>query len=688
MVYPVQADPKTVGDMLQEIFPDMQFTADPKTQAVIARGTPLQQQTVAGIIQRMSQSEESLRPKLAAYPSGKIDPTTLRTLLAQLVPNATVTADPRTRTVLALATPKEHEAIRAAVEKLAEAESPETAPVTASYTLRATGAAAASRLLTAALPEAQFAVGGEPSQLIAYARPSEQAIIKAAVEQMESEGVQDEKRVMAVYSLPTKDAASLTLALDPTTLKNAKITPLPNRDGLLVWAEPAQQKVIKKSVEQFKRELPKALEPTAKVYHFRWADPRSALTALTALLPNATLSVDASARALVASAMPEDHEKIAAAVQEIDKEDPATSAKLATYPSGKIDPTTLRTLLAQLVPNATVTADARTRTVLALATPKEHEAIRAAVDKLAEAESPEMAPVTASYTLRATGAAAASRLLTAALPEAQFAVGGEPSQLIAYARPSEQAIIKAAVEQMESEGVQDEKRVMAVYSLPAKDAASLTLALDPTTLKNAKITPLPNRDGLLVWAEPAQQKVIKKSVEEFKRELPKALEPTAKVYHFRWADPRSALTALTALLPNATLSVDATARALVASAMPEDHVKIAAAVQEIDKEDPTTSAKLVTYPTGRVDAIYAADAAHATGAQRHGDGRCENADRARPGHAQRARSHSRGGGQAGRGRVARNGAGDGFLYASGDRGGRGVTAVDGRLARGPIRRGR
>ena len=84
------------------------------------------------------------------------------------------------------------------------------------------------------MPEAQFAVGTDPSQLIAYARPAEQVIIKAAVEQMETEGLLDEKRVMAVYSLPMKDAAALTLALDPTTLKNAKITPLPNRDGLLV----------------------------------------------------------------------------------------------------------------------------------------------------------------------------------------------------------------------------------------------------------------------------------------------------------------------------------------------------------------------------------------------------------------------------------------------------------------------
>jgi type II secretory pathway component GspD/PulD (secretin) len=601
MVYPVHVDPKAVAEMLQELLPDMQFTVDVKTQAVLAKGTQLGQKAVTRIVERMNESDERLRPGVATYSTGKIDPTTLRTLLAQLVPAATVTADPRTHVVVALATPKEHEAIRAAVDKLAAAEPVEKAPTVASYVLRATGAAAAIRLLANVLPEAQFAVGSDPSQLIAHARPADQAIIKAAVEQMESEGLLDERRVMAVYAMPAKDVAALTQALDPTVLKNAKIAPLPGRDGLLVWAEPAQQKAIKKTLEDFKRELPKAMEPTAKVYRFRWADPRSALTALTALLPNARIALDADARTLVATALPEDHEKIAAAVREIDQEDPATSGKLRTYSTGKIDPTTLRTLLAQLVPGATVTADPRTHVVIALATPKEHEAIQAAVARLAVPEPPETAPTVASYVLRATGAAAAAKLLATVLPEAQFTVGSDPSQLIAYARPADQAIIKAGVAQMESEGLLDERRVMAVYAMPAKDAASLTAALDPTTLKNAKITPLPGRDGLLVWAEPAQQKAIKKTLEDFQRELPKAMEPTARVYRFRRGDPKSALTALTALLPNAKLAVDANARTLVASALPEDHEKIAAAVREMDQEDPATDAKLRVHRVASAD---------------------------------------------------------------------------------------
>ena len=366
---------------------------DANARTLIASAVPDDHEKIAAAVKEIDQEDPATSAKLATYPSGKVDPTTLRTLLMQLVPNATVTADARTRTVLALATTKEHEAIRGAVERLAEAESPETAPVTASYTLRATGAAAAVRLLTTALPEAQFAVGGEPSQLIAFARPSEQATIKAAVEQMESQGVLDDKRVMAVYSLPAKDAAALTKALDPTTLKNVTITSLPHRDGLLVWAEPAQQKAIQKSVEQFKHELPKALEPTAKVYHFRWADPRSVMTALTALLPEAQLAVQRQRPHPDCQRHARGSREDCRRGERDRSGGSATSAKLASYPSGKVDPTTLRTLLMQLVPNATVTADARARTVLALATAKEHEAIRGAVEKLTEAESPETAPV-------------------------------------------------------------------------------------------------------------------------------------------------------------------------------------------------------------------------------------------------------------------------------------------------------
>ena len=80
----------------------------------------------------MDEPDERLRPRVVSYSTGAINPVTLRTLMTQLVPTATVTADAKTRVIVALATPKEHEAIRAAVESLGKAEPAETAPTVVS----------------------------------------------------------------------------------------------------------------------------------------------------------------------------------------------------------------------------------------------------------------------------------------------------------------------------------------------------------------------------------------------------------------------------------------------------------------------------------------------------------------------------------------------------------------------------
>ena len=171
----------------------------------------------------------------------------------------------------------------------------------------------------------------DPRQLIAFARASDHAIIKAAVEQMESEKSPNEKRVLAVYPLANKDALAVSQIIDPTTMANAKIVNLPDRQGLLVWAEPKDQAAIKKAIEQFQKEMPKAMEATTKTYHFQRADPRTAYQALTSFAPYAHIGLDMEAHSLVVSALPDDQAKIAAAIADMDAEHPESKPTVAAY---------------------------------------------------------------------------------------------------------------------------------------------------------------------------------------------------------------------------------------------------------------------------------------------------------------------------------------------------------------------
>ena len=446
-----KGDAKTIASMLQQIFPDMYFGADLKTGAVIARGTAADQQALAKVIERLNLPDEEHRPVVVSYGTGSADPATVQAMLAKLLPTATVTADAKTRTVVALATKREQELIRDAVDRLVKG-GEGTAFKAATYSIEAATPAAAIALLKEAAPGAIIAEGAEPRQIVA-------------------------------------------------------------------WAREEDHKVIAELVAQLAKQGPDESAPRVEVYNLRSGSAAGFVMALKFILPEARCGVGSNPRQLVAYARPADHKRIA----EI-------------------------------------------------------------VEKMSEREPAETAPQIRLYTLRSIGAAAAAKALAAALPEAQFSVGADPSQLIAYARPADQQIIKAAVEEMEREGLADSRRVLTVYPMKAKDAQALLGVLDPKLLAEARVLADPERDGLIVWAEPRQHEAIRSAVEQFKKQMPEANEPVARVYRFRRAEPKAAQAAIARLVPNAQIGVDLINRALVVSALPQEHQKIAEAVRQLDEE--------------------------------------------------------------------------------------------------------
>ena len=64
-----------------------------------------------------------------------------------------------------------------------------------------------------------------------------------------------------------------------------------------------------------------------------------------------------------------------------------------------------------------------------------------------------------------------------------------------------------------------------------------------------------------------------------------AAQMTSQVYRFRYADPQAAYTVLQALVPSAKMAIDAKEGSLVASSLPEDHLKIKATIDQMDGED-------------------------------------------------------------------------------------------------------
>jgi type II secretory pathway component GspD/PulD (secretin) len=334
------------------------------------------------------------------------------------------------------------------------------------------------KALAAALPEAQFSVGTDPGQLIAYARPADQAIIKAAVEQIETEGLADGRRVLSVHAMKAKDAAALVQVLDPKLLQGARVVADPNRDGLIVWAEPRQQEAIQAAVEQFIKQMPQAVEPTAQVYHFGRADPKAAQAAIAKLVPNAQIALDAINRALLVSALPEDHEKVAQAVKQLDL-DTENSPKLRMYRLTTATTANLLTVLQGLFKQRTdvqVAADLKNDAIIAVATPADHETIRTLIEQVEKALPVDAQARLQLYPLKDIDSFTALEVVGKVIEKlggkAELSLEPNSNQLVAIARPEQQAAIRETLDRLKTD-----ERQLEIFQLENIDPNTATLAI-------------------------------------------------------------------------------------------------------------------------------------------------------------------------------------------------------------------
>ena len=162
-----------------------------------------------------------------------------------------------------------------------------------------------------------------------------------------------------------------------------------------VLAGATQQAQIKGMVDQMETAVAPGPQQTLELYPLGDITAAAALRLLTTLqtmFPQAQLSIDARAGKLVSWASAVDQKSIAAAIDKLGAEN---TRLVQAYRMTAADPTSTIVLLRNLVPNASLTFDAETHDLIALAVPREQEMIKATVAQLQrevpEAERPQMA---------------------------------------------------------------------------------------------------------------------------------------------------------------------------------------------------------------------------------------------------------------------------------------------------------
>ncbi len=318
-----------------------------------------------------------------------------------------------------------------------------------------------------------------------------------------------------------------------------------------------------------------------RAYTLQTANPSTIMTALTPVVPNATISVDAANQMLVATASEEDHAQIKAIVDEADRRNEG-EITTEVYPLKWANPYTLSMSIKPIAPTAVISPDMSNKTLIVSATAKDHARIKPVIEQADTRGGGEL--LTKAYTLRTANPNTILAALQPAVPDAKISSDVANQMLIVTASADDHKRIESIVD--EADRRKDGELVTQVYRLKWANPYPLSTSIKPIA-PQAIVSPDVSNRTLIVTASLQDHARVKQIVEQADRRGEGEL--TTKVYPFKLANPATIANALTTLMPTATLSSDNNTNTLIVTATDADHKMIEPLVAELDVADPKSA---------------------------------------------------------------------------------------------------
>ncbi|HYW79322.1 MAG TPA: secretin N-terminal domain-containing protein, partial [Thermoguttaceae bacterium] len=626
----------------------------------IAVAVAADQEVIRKTMERLVPDRPEKYPEAQFYPLAHASPSVVVEVINKSVPKALVAMEASGNRLMAVANDYEHKQIAEIVQRMEREVFVKgqnklvVYPVTLAQRKRFE---AVLDTLKSELPGTRVVEGAEPGELAVWARPRQHEVLVEILEELKRDVPNEEKFGLIAYPTYTSEPADIVEALQNVFPDTKLIADEPNR-RVLVWSYPSQHEAIKQALEQLLPQQAATGTRVLRAYPFPYAadqpapagltrsdyrsssyrssrystspppppaaSPDSAkadglLAALKQLVPQAELSLDAKNQLLIALATPEDHEVLKATLEQIEAEIPGQEKpQLEIYTLADSDAAKLIPLLQPLVPEARLSVDSQSGNLLAFATSDDHTQLKAALEKLAQ--SPDLAdtPQLQVYHLSQADPQSALNLLQNLVPKAQITVDTKHDVLVVIARLADQALIKAALDELESVLPAETPR-FDVYEIGNADAQKLVASLQPM-VPDARLTVDEKTKSLFAWCTDAEHTML---ADVLAKLLPGGLaseEPVLRVYPFPYVAesssaaptkssknrptelPTSLVATLQQVAPEAKITIDSPNERLIVMASPAEHMQIAAALAQLETEPPAEpQLKLATYQLQSAD---------------------------------------------------------------------------------------
>ncbi|MGB1926891.1 MAG: secretin N-terminal domain-containing protein, partial [Rubripirellula sp.] len=262
--YPLAAsDPKSVLEVLQPLFPEMQVSVDETNRQLIASGTKIQQERFAMTIKRVDRRDQEQAASVAVYSVGEAAVDQVQNVLMQLVPTAVISTNPESKQVLVWTDEQSHKVISDAIKQFTQAD-PEEMRSLRTYQVDGGLVDSIVAILGPALPDAKLSTNAK--SLIAWATEDEHTKIQSSLKVLaETLSESDEKTVKVITESP--QVLNLAKQLLADLAPEVTLLDISTDDRWVVWTnEDGHQglaKILNSLAEQVTGEV---LDQTIVVY--------------------------------------------------------------------------------------------------------------------------------------------------------------------------------------------------------------------------------------------------------------------------------------------------------------------------------------------------------------------------------------------------------------------------------------
>lgn len=515
------------------------------TKILVVIATPLEHAEITKAISELDKDLPATHKMVPRFYSADDFPATvfsaLYTSLSRAFANAVFTPSAERQTIMAVALEDDHQKIADFIKNYRD-DVQRKKPSLEVYALKRQNYYRVYMLINRVAPSALIFPGSKPEQIAVWGTPKEHLDIATALTKLETAASETENQNLKIYKVGAKKATTARQLLS-YQFPGALIFEI-SQDEIIAWAGAADHESIAKMLATVAEAFP---EPVLKTYYFKNIPLGEGFTILNNMFyGRAVLTLRPSTGDVLVHAPSEIQTKVAASIAEFDVPRPAeTEAMPVAYDLSDIPATsityTATSIRQALGTQVIVLPSSIPGQLIVWGKLADQQKVRAMVDQMLR-ERPETISKMQTYTIYRGTARSVEPILLRIVPNARFGYGINPNQLLAWAKESDHAKIKDAVDKLNETDPDVKIETYSLKNIYANTARTLAANLIADQGLDMKIYYDYYGNQLIVQAKPESQKVISELLEKLRLE-----ERELAVFTLEVLDPLTVYTAINAL---------------------------------------------------------------------------------------------------------------------------------------------